>query len=136
MGMTDPIADMLTRIRNAIAVRKDEVVLPASRMKIQIAAVLKEEGFIKDYEIIPDNKSGKLKIILKYFYPEPRVKVSVIRGIQRISKPGRRVYIKAKDIQLVFGGTGILLLSTPKGILSSVKAKKMNVGGEVIAKIW
>ncbi len=136
MGMTDPIADMLTRIRNAIAVRKDEVVLPASRMKIQIAAVLKEEGFIKDYEIIPDNKSGKLKIILKYFYPEPRVKVSVIRGIQRISKPGRRVYIKAKDIKPVFGGTGILVLSTPKGILSSVKAKKMNVGGEVIAKIW
>jgi small subunit ribosomal protein S8 len=136
MGMTDPIADMLTRIRNAIAVRKDEVMLPASRMKIQIAAVLKEEGFIKDYEIIPDNKGGKLKIILKYFYPEPRVKVSVIRGIQRISKPGRRVYIKAKDIQPVFGGTGILLLSTPKGILSSVRAKKMNVGGEVIAKIW
>ncbi len=136
MGMTDPIADMLTRIRNAIAVRKDEVEIPASRLKIQIAAVLKEEGFINDYEIIPDEKSGKLKIYLKYFYPEPKTKVSVIRGIQRISKPGRRVYIKVKEMKPVFGGTGVLILSTPKGVISNTKAKELNVGGEVIAKVW
>ncbi|GBD03782.1 30S ribosomal protein S8 [bacterium HR19] len=134
--ITDPIADMLTRIRNALAVKKDEIVVPASRLKIQIASVLKEEGFIKDYEIIPEGKSGKLKIILKYFFPEPKTKVSVIRGIQRISKPGRRIYIKSKDLKPVFGGTGILILSTPQGVMSSVKAKKLNVGGEVIAKVW
>jgi small subunit ribosomal protein S8 len=136
MGMADPIADMLTRIRNALAVRKDEVEMPASRLKIQIASVLKEEGFIKDYEIIPDKKSGKLKIILKYFYPEPKTKISVIRGIQRISKPGRRVYTKLKDMKPVFGGTGILILSTPKGVMSDTKARELKVGGEVIAKIW
>lgn len=134
--ITDPIADMLTRIRNALAVKKDEIVVPASRLKIQIASVLKEEGFIKDYEIIPEGKSGKLKIILKYFFPEPKTKVSVIRGIQRISKPGRRIYIKSKDLQPVFGGTGILILSTPQGVMSSIRAKKLKVGGEVIAKVW
>ncbi len=136
MGITDQIADMLTQIRNAIAVKKDKIEIPASRMKIQIASVLKEEGFIKDYEIVPDKKSGRLIIYLKYFYPEPGVKISVVRGLQRISKPGRRVYIKAKELKPVFGGTGILILSTPNGIISNTTAKKLNTGGEVIAKIW
>ncbi len=136
MGMTDPIADMLTRIRNALAVKKDTVEVPASRLKIQILSVLKEEGFIKDYEIIPDKKSGKLRIQLKYFYPEPKKKISVIRGLRRASKPGRRIYIKAKDIKQPYGGTGILILSTPKGVVSSSQAKKLRVGGEVIAEVW
>lgn len=136
MGMTDQVADMLTRIRNAAALKKDKVEMPASKMKIQIASVLKEEGFIKDYEMVPDKKSGKLVIYLKYFYPEPGVKVSVIRGLQRTSKPGRRVYIKSKELRPVFGGTGILILSTPHGVISNMTAKKLNTGGEVIAKIW
>jgi small subunit ribosomal protein S8 len=136
MGMTDPIADMITRIRNAIAVRKDEIILPASRTKIQIASVLKEEGFIKDYEIIPDGEKLKLKIVFKYFYPEPNIKISVIRGLRRFSKPGRRLYIKSKDIKPIFGGTGILILSTSKGIMSSTTAKKLNIGGEIIAQVW
>lgn len=136
MGMTSPIADMFTRIRNAIAVKKDVVEFPASRVKIQIVSVLKSEGFISDYEIIPDEKGGKIRVYLKYFYPEPRKKVSVIRGIQVISKPGRRVYMKYKEIPHVFAGTGILILSTSKGIMSSNLARKMRVGGEVIAKVW
>ena len=134
--MTDPIADMITRIRNAIAVRKDWVDVPASRMKIQICQVLRDEGFIKDYEVIDDGKSGILRIYLKYFYPEPRVKISVIRGLRRVSKPGRRVYAKVKDIKGVMRGTGIYVLSTSKGIMSNNQAKRENVGGEVLIEVW
>lgn len=136
MGMTSTIADMFTRIRNAIAVRKDTVEVPASRIKIQLASVMKEEGFISDYEIVPDQKGGKLKIYLKYFYPEPKKKISVIRGIQLISKPGRRVYMKVEEIPQVYGGTGIIILSTSKGIMSSTQARALRVGGEAIVKIW
>ncbi|MCS7214206.1 MAG: 30S ribosomal protein S8 [Candidatus Calescibacterium sp.] len=136
MGTTSTIADFFTRIRNAIAVRKDTVEIPASRIKIQIASVMKEEGFISDYEISPDQKGGKIKIHLKYFYPEPKQKISVIRGIQVISKPGRRIYLKVDEIPQVYGGTGTLILSTSKGIMSSNKAKLLKVGGEAIAKIW
>ena len=134
--MTDPVADMITRIRNAIAVKKDWVDVPASRMKIQICQVLKDEGFIKDYEVIDDGKSGILRIHLKYFYPEPGVKISVIRGLRRVSKPGRRVYAKVKDIKGVMRGTGIYVLSTSKGVMSNNQAKRENVGGEVLIEVW
>ena len=135
--MTDPIADMLTRMRNAIAVKKEYVEVPASRVKIQMCQVLKEEGFIRDYEVIDDGKSGILKIQLKYFYPEPRTKISGIRGLRRVSKPGRRVYVGVKELKMgVMRGTGIYILSTPKGIMSNTRAMRENVGGEVLAEVW
>ncbi len=136
MGMTSTIADFFSRIRNAVAVKKDFVEVPASRTKIQIVSVLKEEGFISDYEIIPDQKGGKIKVYLKYFYPEPKQKISVIRGLQILSKPGRRVYMKVEQIPQVYGGTGIVILSTSRGIMSSTRAKAEKIGGEAIAKVW
>lgn len=134
--MTSTIADFFTRIRNALAVKKDFVEVPASRTKLQIVSVLKEEGFISDYEVLLDQKGGKIKIYLKYFYPEPKEKISVIRGMQVISKPGRRVYMKLEQIPQVYGGTGIVILSTSKGIMSSTRAKDERIGGEAIAKVW
>lgn len=128
MGMTDPTADMLTRMRNAIMRKYKAVEMPASKIKLGIADVLKREGYIKDYEFIPDNKQGILKI---YFKDEP-----VIQGLKRVSKPGVRIYTKSKKIPKVLDGLGIAILSTPNGILSSREAKKVNVGGEILAYIW
>ncbi len=126
--MTDPIADMLTRLRNAIQAEHKEVELPASLMKLGIADVLKREGYIKDYKSKSDKKQGIIKISLK---PKP-----VIRGLKRISKPGRRAYVGVKDIPIVKDGIGIAILSTPQGILSSREAKQAKVGGEILAHIW
>ncbi len=128
MGMTDPIADMLTRLRNAIQAEHKEVELPASLMKLGIADVLKREGYIKDYKSKSDKKQGIIKISLK---SKP-----VIQGLERISKPGRRVYTGIKDIPIVKDGIGIAILSTPQGILSSREAKQAKVGGEILAHIW
>ncbi len=128
MGMTDPIADMLTRLRNAIQAEHKEVELPASLMKLGIADVLKREGYIKDYKSKSDKKQGIIKISLK---PKP-----VIQGLKRISKPGRRAYVGVKDIPIVKDGIGIAILSTPQGILSSREAKQAKVGGEILAHIW
>ena len=126
--MTDPIADMLTRLRNAIQAEHKEVELPASLMKLGIADVLKREGYIKDYKSKSDKKQGIIKISLK---PKP-----VIQGLKRISKPGRRAYVGVKDIPIVKDGIGIAILSTPQGILSSREAKQAKVGGEILAHIW
>ncbi|MGA8943440.1 MAG: 30S ribosomal protein S8 [Thermoactinomyces sp.] len=132
MVMTDPIADMLTRIRNANMVRHESVEFPASRMKREIAEILKREGFIRDAEYIEDNKQGIIRVFLKYGANNEKV----ITGLKRISKPGLRVYVKANEIPRVLRGLGIALLSTNKGILTDKEARQQKVGGEVIAYIW
>ncbi|MFC4620257.1 30S ribosomal protein S8 [Camelliibacillus cellulosilyticus] len=132
MVMTDPIADMLTRIRNANNVRHESLELPGSRVKKEIAEILKREGFIKDVEFIEDNKQGVLRIFMKYGVNQERV----ITGLKRISKPGLRVYAKAGEVPRVLGGLGIALVSTSKGILTDKEARQNNIGGEVLAYVW
>ena len=132
MTMTDPIADMLTRIRNANLAGHDEVVVPSSKIKESIAEILKEEGYISGFEKIEDNKQGMLKISMKY--GEDRAKV--INGIKKISKPGLKVYAKADQIPSVLGGLGIAVISTSKGVISDVQARKEHIGGEVICYVW
>ncbi|MBM7573078.1 30S ribosomal protein S8 [Aquibacillus albus] len=132
MVMTDPIADMLTRIRNANMVRHEKLELPASNLKKEVADILKREGFIRDYELIEDNKQGVLRLFLKYGVNEERV----ITGLKRISKPGLRVYAKADEIPKVLNGLGIAVVSTSKGVLSDKEAREQAIGGEVLAYIW
>lgn len=132
MTMTDPIADMLTRIRNALKAMHDEVSVPSSKMKVAIAKILKDEGYIKDYKMIQDNKQGILKIALKWGSHGEKV----ITGLKKVSKPGRRVYCGKEDIPVVIGGLGITILSTSQDILTGAQAKKMDIGGEVICNIW
>ncbi len=130
--MTDPIADMLTRIRNANMVRHDKLELPASKLKREIADILKREGFVRDYEFIEDDKQGVLRIFLKYGANDERV----ITGIKRISKPGLRVYAKADEVPRVLNGLGIAIVSTSNGVLSDKEARSQAVGGEVLAYVW
>lgn len=132
MAMTDPIADMLTRIRNANTVRHEILEVPASNIKKEIAEILKREGFIRDAEYIEDNKQGIIRIFLKYGPNQERV----ITGIKRISKPGLRVYAKSNEIPKVLGGLGVAVISTSQGLLSDKEARKAKVGGEVLAYIW
>ena len=131
MVVTDPIADMLTRIRNANAMRYKEVEVPASKMKIEIARILKEEGFISDYKIKKNNIQDILVLYLKYSGKE-----SVITGLKRISKPGLRVYAKAEEIPTVLSGLGIAIISTSKGLMTDKNARKASLGGEVLAYVW
>ena len=130
--VTDTIADMLTRIRNANQMRYVEVKVPASNIKKEIARILKEEGFINDYKIDSDNAQGTIILTLKY----TDKKESVITGLKRISKPGLRVYAKSDEIPKVLNGLGIAIISTSKGIMTDKKARKENIGGEVLAYIW
>ncbi|WP_100406006.1 30S ribosomal protein S8 [Bacillus solitudinis] len=132
MVMTDPIADMLTRIRNANTVRHEKLELPASKVKKEIADILKREGFIRDYEYIEDSKQGVIRIFLKYGVTNERV----ITGLKRISKPGLRVYAKAGELPRVLGGLGIALVSTSKGVMTDKEARGQQVGGEVLAYVW
>ena len=132
MTMTDPIADMLTRIRNANTVGHETVEIPASKMKKAIAEILKEEGYITDFEVIDDNKQGIIKVTMKYGANKERV----ISGIKKISKPGLKVYAKAGEVPKVLGGLGIAIVSTSKGIVSDKEARKLGVGGEVICYGW
>ena len=132
MTMTDPIADMLTRIRNANTVGHETVEIPASKMKKAIAEILKEEGYIADFDIIDDNKQGIIKVTMKY----GANKEKVITGIKKISKPGLKVYAKANDVPRVLGGLGIAIISTSKGVISDKEARQMGVGGEVIGYVW
>lgn len=132
MVMTDPIADMLTRIRNANMVRHEKLEVPASKMKKEIVDILKREGFIRDYEYIEDNKQGVLRVFLKYGANNERV----ITGLKRISKPGLRVYAKATEVPRVLGGLGIALVSTSKGVMTDKEARQQQVGGEVVAYVW
>jgi small subunit ribosomal protein S8 len=132
MSMTDPIADMLTRIRNANMVSHPTVNVPASKLKIQLAKLLKEEGYIADYEVAEVGKFKEIVITLKY---DANGK-SVITKLERISKPGLRHYSKAKNLQKVLGGMGVAIVSTPKGLLTDRKARKENVGGEVLCYVY
>ena len=132
MTMTDPVADMLTRIRNANQAGHKTVEIPASKMKKSIASILKEEGYIEDYEFIEDEKQGILKVELKYAPGKTRV----ISELRRISKPGLKVYVKADDVPRVLGGLGIAIISTSKGVLSDKDARRIGVGGEVICYVW
>jgi small subunit ribosomal protein S8 len=130
--MTDPIADFLTRIRNANTIQQEKVEVPASRLKRAIAEILKEEGLIKDYEYIEDGKQGTLRLYLKYGPHKQRV----ITGIKRISKPGLRVYARKDTLPRVLRGLGIAIISTPQGIMTDNKARQLGLGGEVICYIW
>lgn len=132
MVMTDPIADMLTRIRNANSVRHEKLEVPASKIKKEIAEILKAEGFIRDVEYIEDNKQGIIRIFLKYGVNNERV----ITGLKRISKPGLRVYAKSNEVPRVLGGLGIAIVSTSKGIMTDKDARQQQVGGEIVAYVW
>jgi small subunit ribosomal protein S8 len=130
--MSDPLADMLTRIRNAGMVRYETVDIPMSNLKVGVAKVLRQEGYIKDYQIIEDNKQGTLRIELKYGPHDERV----ISGIRRVSKPGLRKYVKADDIPKVLSGLGISILSTSKGIITDREARRLRIGGEILCQAW
>ena len=132
MLVNDPIADMLTRIRNGLIARHDEVLVPASNIKKAIAQILLDEGFIKSVDFVDDGLQGQIKIGLKY----AEGKESVIKGLKRISKPGLRVYAKSEEIPKVLGGLGIAIISTSKGVMVDKEARKANIGGEVLAYIW
>ena len=132
MTMTDPIADMLTRIRNANTVKHDTVDVPASNIKKEIASILLEEGFIRGYDVIEDGKQGIIRMQLKYGQNGERV----ISGLKRISKPGMRIYAAAEDVPKVLNGLGIAMISTSQGILTDKQARNNNVGGEVICYVW
>ncbi len=130
--MTDPIADMLTRIRNAVTARHEMVEVPASKLKLAIAELLKSEGFIKDFHNMDYKGQGKILINLKY----TGKKQPTIMGLRRLSKPGRRLYVKYEDIKPIFNGLGVAILSTPKGVMTDRSAKENKVGGELLLSIW
>ena len=132
MIMNDPIADMLTRIRNALIARHDTVTLPASNMKKAIAKILLDEGYVKSVDFIDDDVQGQIKIVLKY----AQGKQPVIKGLKRISKPGLRVYARQEELPKVLGGLGIAIISTSKGVMSDKDARNAGIGGEVLAYIW
>ncbi len=131
MSMTDPIADMLTRIRNACSARHDRVDIPASKMKIGIARLMKENGYLYNYKVIRDGKQGILRLSLRYYHGRP-----VMLGLQRISKPGRRQYRSYKELPKIRNGFGIAVISTSKGLMTDSEARKARVGGELICAIW
>ena len=130
--VTDPIADMLTRIRNAVLARHDFVHVPSSRMKLSIAKILREEGFIRDYEVLKGKPQRMIKIYLKYMDK----KEPVLSGLQRVSKPGLRVYVQRSEIPRVYGGLGIAILSTPRGVMTGQQAWRQRLGGELLCYIW
>jgi small subunit ribosomal protein S8 len=139
MNMTDPIADMLTRIRNAVSAKHDYVQMPSSKLKISIAQVLKNEGFIKDFEVVEDatikaTKGPVKQIRVQLSYSGKRE--PVLNGIKRVSKPGLRVYVQKREIPRVFGGLGVAIISTPQGVMTGPEARRRNVGGEVLCYVW
>ncbi len=130
--MTDPIADMLIRIKNALMARHKTVSIPASKMKLEIARILKEEGYIEDFKYIDEKPQGRIEIVLKY----DENKRPVIAGVRRVSKPGRRIYKGYKDLPRVLDGLGIAIISTSQGIMTDHEARRRKVGGEVLCEIW
>jgi len=130
--VSDPIADMLTRIRNGIMTRQKQVVVPGSKVKVALARILKEEGFIRDFEVTKDAPQPQLRVVLKY----DRDRQPVITGLRRISKPGRRVYVKRSQIPWVLSGLGVAVMSTPQGIMTGQRARRMGFGGEVLCYVW
>jgi len=132
MAQTDPIADMLTRIRNASRAHHEQVEIPASRLKLEIAKILRAEGYIQKYEVRDDDKQGVLVLTLKY----GEGRQSAIAGLRRVSKPGRRVYVGVREVPRVMGGLGTAIISTPKGAMTGRDARRQGVGGEVLAHVW
>ncbi len=132
MSLVDPISDMLTRIRNAAKAKKKEVNIPSSRMKVELAKLLKEEGFIRNFKVIDDNKQGILNIALKYTEDN----LSVISGLRRVSKPGCRIFCTKDSIPKILNGLGVVIISSSKGIATGKKCEELGVGGEVICSIW
>jgi small subunit ribosomal protein S8 len=135
MTMSDPIADMLTRIRNASMRQSESISMPHSGMKERLAKVLMEEGYIKDYQIIPDSPQPVLRLRLKYL-GDRRHRQSVITGLVRVSKPGRRVYVRKDEIPWVLSGMGVAIMTTSKGLVTGQQARRLGVGGEVICEVW
>ncbi|MGE0599103.1 MAG: 30S ribosomal protein S8 [Dehalococcoidia bacterium] len=135
MSLSDPIADMLTRIRNASSARHDSVLMPASKIKVAIAGVLKEEGFIKDYSVALEEGKAQANLKVDLSYGGGR-RQPVLNGLQRVSKPGLRVYVQRREVPRVYGGLGMAILSTPKGVMSGQEARRNEVGGEVICYVW
>ncbi|MDR1607759.1 MAG: 30S ribosomal protein S8 [Deltaproteobacteria bacterium] len=132
MSMTDPIADLLTRVRNALTARHDRVDIPASRLKVAIVRIMKDEGFIKNFKISRDNKQGLIRILLKYNDRNS----PVINGLERVSRPGRRLYLKSAEIKPVLSGLGVMILSTSRGVMTDKEARRHNLGGESLCQIW
>ncbi len=132
MTVTDPIADMLTRIRNATMVKHDSVLMPSSKMKLAIAKILKDEGFIGDYEVVRGKPHRTIRVRLKYHDRN----VPIITGLERVSKPGLRVYVQRNEIPRVFSGLGIAIVSTPKGVMEGHQAWRQGVGGELLCYVW
>lgn len=132
MGVTDPIADMLTRIRNAIMARHDSVMMPASRMKLYIAKIMRQERFIADYEVLGNQPHRQIKIMLRY----DETNQPIISGLKRVSKPGLRVYSQRNEIPRIYGGQGIAILSTSQGVMTGNKAWRQGIGGEMLCYIW
>ena len=130
--VTDPVADMLTRVRNGSLAEHEKVDIPSSRLKVRLAEILKEEGFIKNFRLIEDKRQGVLRVYLKYGPGQERV----ISGLRRVSKPGRRLYVGADRIPSVLGGMGVAILSTPRGVLTDRESRKAKVGGEVLCYVW
>ena len=137
MSFNDPIADMLTRIRNGARIGQSVVAMPTSKIKVEIARILKEEGFIESYEIVTDENAvqATLRIRLKYV-GERRQRRPVITGLERVSRPGRRVYTHKQDIPWVLSGMGVAIVSTPEGVMTGQRARQLGVGGEILAKVW
>jgi small subunit ribosomal protein S8 len=137
MSVSDPIADMLTRIRNAVMSGQSLTAMPNSKVKVEIAKILKEEGYIESYDVVEGERPGQmvLRVRIKYI-GERREKRPVITNLERISRPGRRVYTKKQEIPWVLSGMGVAILSTPKGIMTGQRARQLNLGGEIICKVW
>lgn len=137
MSVNDPIADMLTRVRNSLMVGQTQVAMPTSKLKVEIARILKEEGYIEGYEVVDGEPAAHqvLRIKLKYV-GERRERKSVITGLERVSRPGRRVYTPKTEIPWVLSGMGIAILTTPKGVMTGQRARQMGVGGEILCKVW
>jgi small subunit ribosomal protein S8 len=137
MTVMDPIADMLTRIRNAVSAGHTLVAMPSSKLKIEIAKIMKDEGFLEGFDVAESEQSPQRVLRLKIKYVgERRERRPVISGIERVSKPGRRIYTKKQDIPWVLSGIGVAILSTPKGVMTGARARQLGVGGEILCKVW
>jgi small subunit ribosomal protein S8 len=137
MSINDPIADMLTRVRNAVMAGQGQVAMPSSKIKAEIARILKDEGFVESYEVVDDEKTSFKVLRLKIKYVgERRERHAVLSGIERVSTPGRRIYSKKVDIPWVLSGLGVAILSTPKGVMTGARARQLGVGGEILCKVW
>lgn len=137
MAINDPIADMLTRIRNAVMSGQTLVAMPSSKIKVEIAKIMKDEGYLEGFEMVDDENQSQKVLRLKIKYVgERRTRRPVISGIERVSKPGRRIYTKKQNIPWVLSGIGVAILSTPKGVMTGARARQLGVGGEIICKVW